>query len=226
MKCSSCAEVIRPVVVVDIDGTLADYHNHFVHFAEEYSGQILPLVYGGGQEFSEYLQLEKSFYREMKMAYRQGGMKRSMPIFFGADEFMWEVKGLDVEIWIATTRPWQRLDNIDPDTRHWLKRYHIPYDYMIYGDQKYSELLQRVDNNRILAVVEDQLEQCELANSALGDSGVGGRVWQPERSHNRNEQWENYFETFDQMLSVIKARLRWWDDISMYGRTREERHAT
>ena len=74
-----------------------------------------------------------------------------MPVYDDAVQFMQQLAAHGVEVWIATTRPWMRLDNIDPDTREWLARNEIPWDYMIYGEDKYEQLLERVDRERVLA---------------------------------------------------------------------------
>ena len=44
MLCTSCSAVIRPVVAFDLDGSLGDYHNHFLNFAEGYLDRWI--VYG------------------------------------------------------------------------------------------------------------------------------------------------------------------------------------
>lgn len=163
--CSNCgAGPVRPVVAFDIDGTLGDYHAHFYHFCATYfgwpGGRMVRPKWDGQGEFEDYLGLTKAEYREAKLAYRQGGYKRWLPIFPGAAE---GVRGLAeiADVWIATTRPWQRLDNIDPDTREWLRRHgmleHI--SGLLYGETKYEQLCASVDPARIVAVVEDLPEQ-------------------------------------------------------------------
>jgi len=210
MKCTECGSVIRPVVSVDIDGTLGNYHDHFVFFAEEYVGRRLSASYDGSEEFSDHLGLEKSIYRDIKLAYRQGGMKRSMPQYHGARDFMIDLRNRSVEVWISTTRPWMRLDNIDPDTRHWLDRNGIHWDYMIYGEDKYDQLVSRVDPERIVAVIDDLSDQCIAAAKALEEPAMEGcRVYQPARSHNRGDPFVNRFTNFHQMTEIIKARVRW-----------------
>lgn len=72
-----------PVVALDIDGTLGDYHGHFIRFAEQYIGRKLPDPYEitNGIPLHKYLHISKATYRQVKLAYRQGGMKRSMPVY-------------------------------------------------------------------------------------------------------------------------------------------------
>lgn len=156
MLCSQCGEKVRPVVVFDIDGTLGDYHTHFTKFCHNYFQHMqVRDMYDGSCDFEDWLGLTRIEYREAKLAYRQGGTKRWMPIYPYAAEAVREVQDAGAEVWIATTRPWQRLDNIDPDTREWLRRNNILYDGLLYGDDKFNQLCETVDPDRVVAVIED-----------------------------------------------------------------------
>lgn len=204
MLCSNCSQPIRPIVAVDIDGTLGEYHGHFVSFAEEYVGFHLPADYAGDDEFSDHLGLEKRLYRDIKLAYRQGAQKRSQSIYFGAKKFMDGLRELDLEIWIATSRPWMRLDNVDPDTRFWLDRHKIPYDYMIYGEHKYRELAEKVDPKRVICVVDDQRSQCVIAES------VGLPAIQVEHTHNRRDRFYRSAGGFRELAELISTEHEFW----------------
>jgi len=145
-----------PIVALDIDGTLGDYHGHFIRFAEQWLGKELPDPYAitNGVPLYRYLHISKKTYRECKLAFRQGGMKRSMPVYEGAAEITRAIRKAGCQVWICTTRPYLRLDNIDPDTRHWLRRNGIQYDGLLFGDQKYKDL-QNAAGGRVLFVVDD-----------------------------------------------------------------------
>lgn len=153
-----------PVVALDVDGTLGDYHGWFTKFAELWTGRALPdpLENTQGVPFYKHLGMSKATYRQCKLAYRQGGLKRSMPCYDGASELTRHIRKSGHQVWICTTRPWLRLDNIDPDTRHWLRRNGIQYDGVIYGSGKYRELGKQVDE---VALVVDDLP--ELIPQAL-----------------------------------------------------------
>lgn len=154
--CSNCSAKVRPVVALDIDGTLGDYHGSLFKFASEYFGRkICGEGFDGTHELNEYMGLTKTEYRYMKLAYRQGGQKRMMPAFEGARALAEELREAGAEIWITTTRPWQRFDSTDPDTRHWLERNCIPWDHILFDDDKYGVLSNMVDPNRVVAVLED-----------------------------------------------------------------------
>lgn len=154
-----------PLVALDIDGMLGDYHGHFIRFAEQWLGRELPDPYAvtGGVKLHQYLHMSRRTYNECKLAYRQGGLKRSMPCYDGSSDLTHYIRERGVQVWICTTRPYLRLDNIDPDTRHWLRRNRIQYDGVIYGEHKYRDLVRIVGRERVLFVADDLPELCQQA---------------------------------------------------------------
>jgi hypothetical protein len=158
----------KPIVALDIDGSLANYHAWFLKFAELYFDKPMPPVdnINPGLPLHRFMGVKLKDYRDCKLAYRQGGMKRSMPMYEGADLLTEALHHCGAEIWICTTRPYLRLDNIDPDTREWLRRNHIEYDAVIFGDDKYEELVRQVPIYRIVAIVDDLPEQVDKAYAA------------------------------------------------------------
>lgn len=158
-----------PVVAFDIDGTTGQYHGHFINFAREWLGESVVANWRRTNtgEFSEALGLEKHIYRHIKLAYRQGGKKRSMPVVDGVSDCLPYIQSQGIQVWFCTTRPWERLDNIDPDTREWLRRAGVTPYGLIYGEDKYQQLVDIVGEDRVLVVVDDLPEQIEAAN-ALG----------------------------------------------------------
>lgn len=170
MKCTDCQQTLKPVVALDIDGTLADYHRHFFNFAQQWLGwsQETRMVwdrYPGTPSLSEFMEIDKRTYREIKLAYRQGGMKRSMPVYADAQLLTHNLRAAGAEIWVTTTRPYLRLDNIDPDTREWLGRNGISYDHLLYDEDKYTRLAQLVNPDRVVAVLDDQWQQVAMAGA-------------------------------------------------------------
>jgi hypothetical protein len=192
----------RPIVAVDIDGTLAEYHGYFLRFAELWYGRPMPAPteINPGEPLWKFMGVTRASYRECKLAYRQGGLKRSMPVLHNAANMIAFFRrkaclrsrmgdgcfkhGLGAEVWICTTRPYLRLDNIDPDTREWLRRNGIKYDALLFdpvgGDNKYGEL-RRQAAGRVAAVLEDLPEQADRA-LRLGCQGVFLRE-QPYNKH-------------------------------------------
>jgi len=205
--CSKCSRDILPVVVVDVDGVLGKYHEQFRNFAMNYLNVNLPRGYNGSTEYSDYLGLEKTIYRQIKLAYRQGGIKRWMPVYDGASEFMQHLSNMEVEVWIATTRPWDRLDNIDPDLRHWLDRNKMPYDYLLYGEDKFLQLSNQINPERVIAVIEDQKPYCDEAEAIFGDV-----VWQPLREHTHGAAFREgrRFASWDSVLVDVEVKVKRW----------------
>lgn len=164
MLCSECGKPVKPVVALDIDGTLANYHRHFLVFARDWLGQYISFGYTGDRSLAEHLGIDKRTYRECKLAYRQGGMKRCMPIFETAESIPYALRNAGAEVWLTTTRPYMRLDNIDPDTREWCRRQNIEFDGLLYNEDKYAQLIEIVGAERIVAVLDD--EPVNLVRSA------------------------------------------------------------
>lgn len=184
---------LAPVVAFDIDNTFADYSGHFLAFAQQYL-QEPGLDYDWKDEyegeFSLALDLPKDVYRDIKLAYRQGGMKRSIPVI---DEnvrtLVAMTRAAGLQAWICTTRPWMRLDNIDPDTQFWLGRNVGRVDGLIYGEDKYLDLIDIVGKDRIVGVFDDLPENYEAATDA------GLRVSLRAGHHNRWYRMRTHAQT-------------------------------
>jgi len=147
-----------PLVALDLDGTLGDYHAHFLWFAENYFNRKFPEAdqVNPGLRLSEFMGIPHVEYQKCKLAYRQGGLKRWMPAYQGAPELTRDIHKLGMDVWICTTRPFNRLDNVDPDTQEWLRRNEIQYEGLLFGEDKYQELYRQTNGRRpVVAVVED-----------------------------------------------------------------------
>jgi hypothetical protein len=178
MKCTDCHREIRPVIGCDIDGTLAEYHLAITKFSCRYYNLPAPTFpYDGSEKFRDYLGLTETQHEAMKLAFRQGGNKRMLRPIAGAVEFAQKMYGA-AEFWVATTRPWQRLDNIDPDTQEWLRRNGIAIDGLLFGEDKYQQLIDAVGLDRIVGVFDDLAVQIDIAAS------LGLPTWQVYRPHN------------------------------------------
>lgn len=172
MKCTECNKIVKPVVAIDIDGTMGNYHQHFLAFASAYLNRPVASHYSGDQKFKEWFcdnyQCTADDWHDIKLAYRQGGMKRTMPVYDNARVLTLAARALEAEVWVTTTRPYIRHDNVDPDTREWLARNYIPYDYLIYDGHKYSKLAELVGPERVCAVLDDLPEELEEAERQFG----------------------------------------------------------
>lgn len=159
----------KPIVALDLDGTLGDYHTHFLRFAEGWLGRAMPSpnAINPGLKLWEFMEVDRSTYRAIKLAYRQGGLKRSMPAYPHAAELTAAIRDAEAEVWICTTRPYQKHDSIDYDTQEWLRRNGILYDSLLYDlvDRKYSKYaeLARQARRRVAMIVDDLPEALAAA---------------------------------------------------------------
>jgi hypothetical protein len=207
MLCTHCSKPIKPIVACDIDGTLGDYHTHFVNFAQQYLGRKLPSVenYQSNRRFAEYLGISLPEYRTIKLAYRQGGLKRSMPIFLGSQSLLSTIQEAGCELWLTTTRPYLRLDGIDPDTRFWLERHGIGYAGLLYDEDKYARLAENIDRRRVVLVIDDLTEQVAAASAYFGHDRV-------VLCANRHNEWisRSIRHSHRQLERVIEERVTKW----------------
>lgn len=214
LRCTDCGRIVQPVVACDIDGTLGDFHGHFISFIQTYLQREprLRVAYGGGDPgtFRQWVmaswKITDDDWHDIKLAYRQGGMKRSMPLFTDARGFTDRLRLAGIEVWLTTTRPYLRLDNIDPDTRFWLDLHGVKYDHLIYNEDKYRVLREQVQTERVIAVVDDLPEQY--------DSVV--EVYGPEVALLRKHQYNRRVERPDAVLSLRAAETIIFDRLERW----------
>lgn len=196
----------RPVFGLDIDNTLGDYNGHFFRFAEGWLGKEVSFDYDLRLPMYRHLGVSKATYRQCKLAYRMGGLKRSMPAYPWASGLTHTLRSWGADVFICTTRPYLSHDNIDSDTRHWLRRNRIACKGVIWGEHKYRELARTVGRERVVAVLDDLPEMYEQAAS-LG-------IWPvlALRDHNRHYAavYGNAAETYEETVLALKKRLETW----------------
>lgn len=214
MKCSECGRRIKPVVAIDIDGTLAEYHEHLLSFFDKYFGRPMPRGWEGDGEWEHWLDLSRQDYQAAKLAFRQGGHKRWMPIRRFAREMCETIKLTGAEVWITTTRPYLRLDSVDPDTREWLNRHGIVYDHMMYDEYKYMELSKQVGTERVVAIVDDLPEQWAQAQTMFGQT-VPILVNRPHNAYYRrlmaHHEGNQFRGTLEEITAITVARVDDWN---------------
>lgn len=195
---------VKPVVGLDIDGTVGKYHDHFIAFAEEWVGKEMRRGYDGTVSLAKWCGVSKATYRAIKLAYRQGGMKRSMPYYDGARDLTVGLRKAGAEVVVCTTRPYLHLSNIEPDTLHSLKRNGIQYDGLIMGEHKYRQLAREYGRENIVMVLDDLPEQLTVAAS-LGLPAVLRR-----NGHNATTEWTPDVHDLDSALRVGLHRIHQW----------------
>lgn len=213
--------MVKPVIGLDIDGTLLGYHAHFIGFARQWSGNEAPDAYGydARMPLHKYLGMSKTMYRRCKLAYRRGEMKRSLPLldqpYPNANELTHTLRRWGCEVWLCTTRPYLSHDSVDDATRHNLRRNGVVYNGLLWGEHKYRELVREVGKKRVVGVLDDLPEMCRQAEA------LGLRTAFARRSHNERQlealsvagipPWV-VAETHEDTLALFKGWLNEWRD--------------
>lgn len=211
---SSCS---KPVVALDIDGTLSDYHGHFLRFAEGWIGKPMPLAtdINPGLPLYRHMRVSKGTYRACKLAYRQGGLKRSMPCYEGSSELTRALRKAGAEVWICTSRPYLRFESVDGDTRHWLRRNKIQYDGVIWGAYKYRTLCRDVEPFRIVAALDDLPPMYEQA------AKLGISAFLRDQPYNQPVKGAEIRESYRRIFDISEAQAIFLKEISNWKDSRE-----
>lgn len=207
MKCTQCGNEVKPVMAFDLDNSFSDYTGNLVEFATRYFGwRTVPDVrlYDGTERIGDWLGLRDHDYRQMKLAYRQGGGKRTQPVLKGAGALVEGLQRAGVEVWITTTRPYNRFDSTDPDTRWWLEYHGIPYDHLLFDDDKYGQLHDIV-GERCIAVVEDLIGNYDRADN-LGLNPILAKFYPYNSAYDRPNQSPNIGHLFTELSARF---VRW-----------------
>lgn len=207
MRCSNCSAIVQPIVALDIDGVLGEYHMHLLDFMVDYFGRAMRQGWDGTGDWEMFLGLSRHEYREAKLAFRQGGMKRTMPMRNGAFDIAWQASIHGAEVWITTTRPYNRLDSVDPDTKEWLHRNSVYYDHLLYDEHKYDRLALIVDPHRVVFVLDDLPEMAAEANR-----NFHGKSYLLIRPHNQGGRCgeERQVASLDVAQDIIIRNIKEW----------------
>lgn len=214
---------MKPVLGIDIDGTLVDYHRHFTDFAVQYFDLDMEHyafhTYDSRLPFHKFLGVSKEKYRQCKMAYRRGELKRSVPLlpspYPDAPTLTKTLRLWGVDVWLCTTRPYLAYDYIDSATRHNLRRHNIVHNAVLWGEHKYRDLVREVGRGRIIGVLDDLPSMCDQAMK------LGLRTAFALRPHNAAQfgaingpggAMYPAVETHEDTLALFKRWLNEWRD--------------
>jgi hypothetical protein len=183
-------------------------------------------MYDGSVPFREYFAVEFNSsvekYRETKLAYRQGGMKRSMPINLGARPLCLAVRER-AELWLTTTRPYLSLDGVVKDTQFWLHLHGIEYDGLLFDDDKYVVLAERIDSERVVAVLDDMGEMYDSAAKVM-HYGADCPILFRNDYNAAMEIGRNTVNSLGDAKTIILSRLNWWEGEHEYKSVRASLH--
>jgi hypothetical protein len=120
---------------------------------------------------------------------------------------------MNIEVWLTTTRPYLNLSGIDSDTRFWLDRLGLRYDHLLYDEDKYEVLCQRIDGRRLVAVVDDERAQLRALSSAFLKRKwpYSGIPILRRTRYNRAVWWgSDVAQSSPQVLELIAKKVQDW----------------
>ena len=142
-------ETSKQVAIIDIDGVLTNYPQHFLDWVEEKTGDS---------------QLDRNtspiLWEEMKHDYRISGAKKDLPVRKGADFLLQKLRDRGCFLVIATNRPVVKYPNLVSDTLFWLKNNNLIFDYLYFADLEEKLIGLASSLKKISIVIDDSEEIC------------------------------------------------------------------
>lgn len=139
------AEAVEEKVCgLDIDGVLNYYPGPWVDFVNKW----LDKSYKDLNEVKQNVPYQ--VYRDIKYEYRESGVKAKLKVRAGARELLQALKELGYTNIILTSRPFNKHKTLFKQTTEWLRLGKLAYDGVIFGENKYQEILQRAPNLKFM----------------------------------------------------------------------------
>lgn len=167
------------VAGVDIDGVLAQYPEGFLDFVNGKLGTNYTAE--GLKEYNLYeaFDIPVPIMEQLKDEFRSTGRKRHLPVIPGAKEFLETLRAKGYQIVLLSARPYKQYKRIFADTQEWLKKNQLPYDAILWDENKCVKLLREFGQDTVSFFVEDHLGQ---ANDV---ARLGCKVYLLEKSYNQ-----------------------------------------
>ena len=192
----------KNVICVDIDGVLAKYPTGFVSFIEKEKKIKIPKP----QTYNLYDEvgaiIGKDEVKRLKHKFRESGEKRYLPILPGCAKVLQEIKSTGNKIILLSARPVKKYTRIFGDTIEWLKSNKIPYDAIIWDENKEEKILNEFP--KIKFMVEDH------PGNAQKIAAAGYKVFLMDAPYNQGFLHNN----------VI--RVKTWEDIHKWINLKKE----
>jgi uncharacterized HAD superfamily protein len=179
------------VAGIDIDGVLNYYPKPWVDFVNSQLGTEFKNLH----EVKYNVPFQK--YKDLKFEYRECGVKATLPVREGASEVLWQIKNLGYMILVLTSRPFSEHKTLYKQTTDWLESNNLPYDGIIFGEDKYLQILSKVPNLNFM--IEDHRYYSNLI------SRWGYRVFLVNNEYNRGSIERNVtrIDTMEEIIGHI-----------------------
>lgn len=197
----------RKVVGVDIDGILADYPRSLVDFMN--TKECRDLVDGLSKHivfpheavksydiFADF-GIDRETAKQVKHYYRETGYKRYIPVYSDAKRFLTTLRDKGYVIALVTSRPYKEYNRIFADTMTWLENNELPYDVVLWAEDKGTKLVEEFGKDNIEFFIDDV---AEYANS-VADRGI--RTYLMDKTYNRTSELNQAITRVNSLSEVI-----------------------
>jgi uncharacterized HAD superfamily protein len=184
---------------IDIDGVLADYPRSFVEFVNKELGTSYDYKNVMTYDVATALGLPPEECLRLKHLYRESGQKRFVPIVEGAKQFLEELKYMGYTIVLLTSRPYNKYKRIYGDTQYWLSENKLPYDAILWDEQKGERLIKEFGKSRVKFFVDD------VAGFANGISDMGMRCFLLTKPYNENNEIRKKVIRINNLKDVLEV---------------------
>lgn len=168
----------KKVCAIDLDGVVVQYPEFFVEFINKKTNANHQNLFDARKNLSN------DEYLEMKDAYRQSGVKQTIPLRDGAKEFVEFLKSKDYSVVIITKRPYKKYFRIFADTKANLDSNKIPYDGVIFDSEKHKTIVKEFpqlefiveDNKSIANEIGEWGYKCFLIDNIYNQGSLNKNV--------------------------------------------------
>lgn len=137
----------RNIVLLDIDGVLAEFPGYFIRkFNETYNTDY--------KTYNEIPLGKRNVYKEK---YRVCGEKVNIPLCKYAKEFLTDLKTKGYTVILFTNRPIYLYENIIIDTIKWAFINDLQYDAILFSENKMLDVIKNFNYKNIKLYVEDNV---------------------------------------------------------------------
>lgn len=136
----------RPVAAFDLDGVLAEYPGPWLRFLEVQLGNR----YASVDDAKDLLPPDE--YEDLKTSYRASGLKRTAPgPALGSTAVPGAFRDAGWGVVILSARPAWKVGRVHSDTLGWLEDHGVPYDALLFDEDKGVKAARSIPNLRFMA---------------------------------------------------------------------------
>lgn len=159
-----------PIIIADVDGTLADYRLGLIEYLQSEHGIDIPSDPTGSLLFDFDNQLAYSEYYPLKEEFEAVGGYRWLPPYMDVLYWLADIRNLyDYYLVVYTARPISRYKYIWLDTYEWLEEHSVKANQLhMGGEERILAAKRYLDEGRSVVLLEDNPDLIRRASTVAG----------------------------------------------------------